>query len=337
MAPKKKPKGKKSKGKDGPAGPLSAAPFVSEKEQRLQKELDILSEHIITYSQRLRHFQSENEYLDKEAQQVREASKVYLSYLTRRTVRCQNAIISLNDQNRFDLSQIQKQKAEVAAQYAEREREVSRQLIELENKLFLLNRDVAELQPWQDLQLRHLTQIRELEKELLITKIQHAEQMHRVKSRFLHQAAEYEVNAQQKLQILAKLAEEAAVRSLIQHTKQVKADNWSLQNELLSLIKQAQMLKAFLSHLRDQQQRLFQEHQCRQDLARRRSWLQQHRGSQEAMTASSSFRCTPPAKGKLASSSTPGASLLIAQESRPFPSSCESKRIAAPPFPTLSA
>uniref|UniRef100_A0A670ZU93 DUF4515 domain-containing protein n=1 Tax=Pseudonaja textilis TaxID=8673 RepID=A0A670ZU93_PSETE len=187
MAPKKKPKGKKSKGKDGAAGPSSAAPFVSEKEQRLQKELDILSEHIVTYSQRLRHFQSENEYLDKEAQQVREASKVYLSYLTRRTVRCQNAIISLNDQNRFDLSQIQKQKAEVAAQYAEREREVSRQLIELENKLFLLNRDVADLQPWQDLQLRHLTQIRELEKELLITKIQHAEQMHRVKSRFLHQ------------------------------------------------------------------------------------------------------------------------------------------------------
>ncbi|XP_070795250.1 coiled-coil domain-containing protein 166 [Pituophis catenifer annectens] len=337
MAPKKKPKGKKGKGKDGAVSPSSAAPFVSEKEERLQKELDILSEHIVTYSQRLRHFQTENEYLDKEAQQVREASKVYLSYLTRRTVRCQNAIISLNDQNRFDLSQIQKQKAEVAAQYAEREREVRRQLIELENKLFLLNRDVAELQPWQDLQLRHLTQIRDLEKELLITKIQHAEQMHRVKSRFLHQAAEYEMNAEQKVQILAKLAEEAAVRSLIQHTKQVKADNWSLQNELLSLIKQAQMLKAFLSHLREQQQRLFQEHQCRQDLARRRSWLQQRCGSCQVVTAGTSFRCTPPAKSKLASSSAPEASLLIVQESGPLPSGYEAERMAAPPFPTLSA
>ncbi|KAK9402773.1 coiled coil domain-containing protein [Crotalus adamanteus] len=336
MAPKKKPKGKKSKGKEGTVGPSGTAPFVSEKEQRLQKELDILSEHVVTYSQRLRHFQSENEYLDKEAQQVREASKVYLSYLTRRTVRCQNAIVSLNDQNRSDLSQIQKQKAEVAAQCAEREKEVRRQLMELENKLFLLNRDVAELQPWQDLQLRHLTQIRELEKELLITKIQHAEQMHRVKSRFLHQAAEYEMNAQQKVQILAKLAEEAAVRSLIQHTKQVKADNWSLQNELLGLIKQAQTLKAFLRHLREQQHRLFQEHQCRQDLARRRTWLQQHRGSRQVITPGSSFRCTPPAKGKLASPSSAGASLLSMQASGPFSSSCQPERMAAPPFPTLS-
>ncbi|KAM6458396.1 coiled-coil domain-containing protein 166 [Liasis olivaceus] len=336
MAPKKKKaKAKKSRGRDGPGGPPSTAPFVSEKEQYLQKEFAILSEHIKTYSQRVRDFQWENEYLDKEAQQVREASKVYLSYLTRRTIRCQNAIISLNDQNRFDLSQIRKQKEEVAAQYTEREREVRYQLVELESKLFHLSREVADLQPWQDLQLQHLTQIRELEKQLLVTKIQHAEQMHKVKSRFLQQAAEYEMNAQQKVQLLAQLAEEAAVRSLIQHTKQVKADNWSLQNELLKLIRRAQTLKAFLSHLREQQHRLFQEHQCREDLARMRSWVQ-HRGSHWVLTPGSSFRCTPSAKSKLISSVSPDANPLIVQESGSIPGCCEPGRMPIPPLPTLS-
>ncbi|XP_062987465.1 coiled-coil domain-containing protein 166 [Elgaria multicarinata webbii] len=300
MAPKKKkPKARKAKakGKD----PRSALPYVSEKELALQKEYATLTGHVETYAQRVQHFQWENDFLDKEAQQVREANKVYLSYITRRTVRCQNAIISLNDQNRSDLAQIRQQKAALTSQYKEKEKEVRWQLMEREAQLSLVNKEMEAMQPWQELQREQLARIRELEKELLVMKIQHAEQMHKVKSRFLQQTADYEMQSRQKVQTLAKLAEKEAVRSLIRHTKQVKADNWRLRHELLELLRQAQGLKALVLRLRERRQQLLQEHQYQQELARRRAWLR-HRESRLTVTpGSSSFRCTPAARSRLIS------------------------------------
>nr|XP_020660152.1 coiled-coil domain-containing protein 166 [Pogona vitticeps]XP_020660153.1 coiled-coil domain-containing protein 166 [Pogona vitticeps] len=301
MAPKgKKPKGKKGKAKNAAKGLISTLPYVSEKEKYLQKEYAILTEHVRTYTERVQHFQWENNFLDKEAQQIRDTSKVYLSYLTRRTIRCQNAIISLNDQNRADLAEIRKQKEELISQYTEKEKEVRHELMEMETQLSLINKECEALHLWQELQTEQLKRIRELEKELLVMKVQHTEHMHKVKSEFLQLTAEYEMESQQKLQSLAKLAEKEAVRSLIQHTKQVKADNRRLNHNLLGLIKQAQVLKAFLFQLREQQHQLLQEHQYRQDLVRTRSWLR-HEGARPIITLGSPFRCSPSARSRLIS------------------------------------
>ncbi|XP_077207343.1 coiled-coil domain-containing protein 166 [Paroedura picta] len=293
MAPKKK----KSKDKKGKAGNVAMAPYVSEREQYLQKEYAILTEHVETYTQRVKHFQGENAFLDKEAQQIRENNKAYLSYLNKRTLRCQTAIVTLNDQNRSDLAQVRKQKEQLISQYTDKEKEVKSQLIEMETKYSLMNKEVEELQPFKELQVEQLSRIRELEKELLAMKIQHSEQMHKVKSQFLQQKAEYEMESQQKVQALAKLAEKEAVRSLIQHTKQVKAENWRLRHELLNLIKRAEVLKDFMIQLREQQQQLLREHQYSQDLARMRHWLRQ-RGARLIITPGSSFRCSPTAKNR---------------------------------------
>ncbi|XP_060099007.1 coiled-coil domain-containing protein 166 [Heteronotia binoei] len=293
MAPKKK----KPKEKKGKAGAVVTVPFVSEREQYLQKEYAILTEHVDTYTQRVQHFQGENEFLDKEAQQIRENNKAYLSYLNKRTLRCQTAIVTLNDQNRSDLAQVRKQKEQLISQYTDKEKEVKSQLIEMETKYSLMNKEVEELQPFKELQFEQLTRIRELEKELLAMKIQHSEQMHKVKNQFLQQKAEYELESQQKVQTLAKLAEKEAVRSLIQHTRQVKAENWRLRHELLNLIKRAEVLKDFMIQLREQQQQLLREHQYSQDLARMRHWLRQH-GARLVLTPGSSFRCSPSARNR---------------------------------------
>ncbi|KAJ7338292.1 hypothetical protein JRQ81_011066 [Phrynocephalus forsythii] len=299
MAPKgKKPKVKKGKVKDAVKGTISTLPYVSEKEKYLQKEYTILTEHVRMYTERARHFQWENEFLDKEAQKIRETSKVYLSYLTRRTLRCQNAIISLNDQNRADLAEVRSQKEELISHYTEKEKEVRHELMEMEAKLSLMNKEIEALQPWQELQVLQLARIRELEKELLVMRVQHTEQMHKMKSEFLQLTAEYEMASQQKVQSLAKLAEKEAVRSLIQHTKQVKADNWRLRHKLLDLIKQAQVLKAFLFQLQEQQKQRLQEHQYKQDLARMRTWLR-HERARPVITLGSPFRCSPPARSRL--------------------------------------
>lgn len=290
------PKGKKKAKKKKTV--ISPAPFVSEREIYLQKEYAILTEHINTYTQRVMHFHWDNEFLEKEAQQIRDVSKAYLSYLLKRTLRCQNAIISLNDQNRADLAQIRKEKAELTSQYMAQEKVLQSQLFLLESKFLVLNKEVGAMQPWKDLQLQQLTRIRELEKELLVMKVQHMEQMHKVKSRFLQQKAEYELESQQKIQALAKVAEKEAVHSLIQHTKQVKTEYWRLRQELLNLIRRAQTLKSFLLHLRRQQQQLLRQHCYCEDLARMRHWLRPRR-AQLFIPPGSSFRCSPSFKSRL--------------------------------------
>ncbi|XP_044286856.1 coiled-coil domain-containing protein 166-like [Varanus komodoensis] len=286
MAPKKT----KSKDKKGLAKEQSiSCQFVSEREQYLQKEYAILTEHVNTYTERVEHFQSENEFLDKEAQQIRENSKAYLAYLAKRTLKCQNAIITLNDQNRSDLAHVLKQKEELTSQYTDKEKEMRSQLIEMETKYSLMNKEVEELKPFKELQSEQLTRIRELEKELLAMKIQHSEQMHKVKSQFLQQKAEYEIKSQQEVQALAKRAEKEAVRSLIQHTKQVKAENVRLRNELLNLIKRAQGLKGIVQQLREQKEQLLRELQYGQDLAHLRHWLTQQ-GAPRCISSHSSLR-----------------------------------------------
>ncbi|XP_074841640.1 coiled-coil domain-containing protein 166 [Carettochelys insculpta] len=250
--------------------------FVKEREQYLQKEYKILTEHVNMYMKRVEHFLSENEFLDKEAQKIQEDSKAYVTHIGKHTQKRQNAIITLNDQNHFDLAQIQEQKEKLMSQHTDKEKEVRNQLIEMETKYSLINKEVEDLQPFKDLQLEQLSRIKELERELLLTKIQHSEQMHKVKSRFLQAKAEYELDSHQKVQSLAKRAEEEAVRSLILHTKQVKAENWQLRHELLSLIQRSHILKMFKLQLREQQQQLLQEHHYSQDLARMCHWLKQH-------------------------------------------------------------
>ncbi|XP_015673387.1 coiled-coil domain-containing protein 166-like [Protobothrops mucrosquamatus] len=251
--------------------------FITEREQHLKKEYAVLTEYIKAYSDRVDRFQDENEFLDKEAQEIRENNKGYLAYLARRALLCQNAIVTLNDQNRSDLASVLKQKDELTSQCRDREKEVRSQLIEMETKYSLMNKEVDELRPFRELQSDQLARIQELEKDLLAMKIHHSEQMHTVKSRFLQKKAEYEMESQQRVQALAKKAEKEAVRSLIQHTKQVKAENGRLRHELLNLIKRAQGLKAIVHQLQEQKEQLLQELRYGEDLAQVHSWLTQRR------------------------------------------------------------
>nr|XP_008121471.2 PREDICTED: coiled-coil domain-containing protein 166-like [Anolis carolinensis] len=226
--------------------------------------------------------------------------------MTRRNLRCQNAIISLNDQNRWDMAQIRKEKAVLVARYTVTEREVREELLRLEMRLSLLCKDLEALRPWQELQQEQLARIRELEKELLAMKVHHAEQMHRLKSRYLQLVAEYEMEARQKVQTMAKLAEKEAVRCLILYVKQVKIDNQHLRHNLVALIKRVHDLKAFLAQLQGQRHMLLQEHLYRQELARRRSWLWDPAASRLSLTPASGgvggfFRCSPSARSRVLS------------------------------------
>ncbi|NWX43321.1 CC166 protein, partial [Steatornis caripensis] len=252
--------------------------LVEDRKSYLQKEYKVLTEHMNTYMGRVKHLLQENKFLEKEAQRNREESNIYLSYLRKHKQKCQNLIITLNDQNRTDLSQVQTQKEELISQYTEKEKEVSSSLMDMETKYSLMSKEVEDLQPFKyaSVQLEQTKKIKELEKELLVTKIQHADEMHKIKSGFLQAKADCDVDFQQKIKVLTMTAEEAAIQSLIQHVKEVKAENCHLRQELLRLIQYSKILKETKVQLREQQQQLLRENKYIQDMAHKCDWLQQH-------------------------------------------------------------
>ncbi|NXC37850.1 CC166 protein, partial [Penelope pileata] len=267
---------------------------VRERKSYLQNEYKILTEHMNTYMGRVDHFLQENKFLEEEAQRNQKESNLYLSYISKHTQKCQNLIITLNDQNQTDLSQVQEQKEKLISQYTEKEKEVRNCLMNTETKYSLMNKEVEDLQPFKDMQLEQTKKIKELEKELLVTKIHHSEQMHKIKNRFLQAKADCEEDSRQKIQTVTKRAEEAAIQSLIQHIKQVKAENRRLRQELHRLIQCSKVLKEMKVQLREQQQQLLREKQCVQDVAHTRHRLHQHeahRANQETCSSHSPFRC----------------------------------------------
>uniref|UniRef100_A0A8B9ETY6 DUF4515 domain-containing protein n=1 Tax=Anser cygnoides TaxID=8845 RepID=A0A8B9ETY6_ANSCY len=145
--------------------------LVKERKSYLQKEYKILTEHMNTYMGKVEYFLQENKFLEEEAQRNREESNIYLSYITKHSQKCQNLIITLNDQNQIDLSQVWKQKEKLISQYTEKEKEVKTYLMNMEAKYSLMNKEVEDLQHFKDLQLEQMKKIKELEKELLVTKI----------------------------------------------------------------------------------------------------------------------------------------------------------------------
>ncbi|XP_072186262.1 coiled-coil domain-containing protein 166 [Excalfactoria chinensis] len=274
-------------------GDTSTETLVRERKLYLQEEYRILTEHVNTYMGRVERFLQENKFLEEEAKRNRKESNVYLSYLAKHSQKCQNLIITLNEQNETDLSRVQKQKEELISQYAEKEKEARNCLMEVETKYSLMNSEVEDLQPFKDLQLEQTKKIKELEKELLVTKIHHAEEMHKIKRRFQQAKADREEDSRQKILALTKRAEEAALLSLIQHIKQVKAENRHLRQELLRLIQCSKVLKEIQVELREQHQQLLREKHCTQDMAHARHRLHQqeaHRANQDTCSSHSPFK-----------------------------------------------
>ncbi|NXL66049.1 CC166 protein, partial [Chordeiles acutipennis] len=249
--------------------------LVKERKSYLQKEHEILTEHMNTYMGEVEHFLQENKFLEKEAQQNQEESNAYLSYLTKHRKRCQNLIITLNDQNRTDLSQVWKQKEKLILQYTEKEKELRSSLMNMETKYSLMNKEVEDLQPFKDVQLEQMKKIKELEKELLFTKIQHSDEMRKIKTKFLQAKADCEKDFHQKIQLLTKRAEDAVIQSLIQYIKEIKAEKKHLHKELIRLTQYSKILKETKVQLSEQQQQLLWENQYIQDMARRRHWSHQ--------------------------------------------------------------
>ncbi|XP_057592838.1 coiled-coil domain-containing protein 166 [Hippopotamus amphibius kiboko] len=270
MAPKKK-RGPSAGRRAGAAG--EGAKPLSERAQYLQREHKLLSEQLSACEERVDRLLQENEFLDREAQRLRDENRLYASYVSARAQRCANAIVRLEEQNRVDLTQICWQRAELVSLYRGREHGVRAQLLEMEARAAQMAQQVQELQPYKELQLEQLARIRALERELLHMRVEHTQLLHGVKRRFLEDKAAFEREARQRVQSLARRAEREAARALIAHTQAIRADNGRLRQELLRLLRRAQVLHDTRRQLLEQREQLRREHEDTRDLARVHGWL----------------------------------------------------------------
>ncbi|KAB1258121.1 Coiled-coil domain-containing protein 166 [Camelus dromedarius] len=263
MAPKKKRV--PSAGRRSAVAGEGAEPPLSERAQYLQREYKLLSEQLDACEQRVDQMLQENAFLDREALRLREENRLYASYVSARAQRCANAIVRLDEQNRVDLTLIHWQREELASLYRGREDGVRAQLLETEAR--------AARMAQQELQLEQLARIRALERELLHMRVEHTQLLHRVKRRFLEDKAAFEREARQRVQSLARRAEREAARALVAHMQAIKADNGRLRQEMVRLLRRAQLLQATRRQLLEQRDQLRREHEDTRDLARVHGWL----------------------------------------------------------------
>ncbi|NXY52254.1 CC166 protein, partial [Ceuthmochares aereus] len=253
--------GARTKNEDQSKGTSDMEVLAQERKSYLQKEYKILTDLMNVYMGRVESLLQENKFLEKESKRNQKESNTYLSYTTKRSQKCQNLVITLNDQNHIDLSQVQKEKEKLISQCAAKEEEVRRALKEVETKLSLINKEVEDLQCLfgPSTQLERMKRIKELEKELLVTKVECAEQMHKIRSEFLQTKADCERDFHRKIQVVTERAEAAAVQYTIEQINEIRAENWHLRQELLRLIQHSKALKETKIQREEQQQQLLRE------------------------------------------------------------------------------
>ncbi|NXF71350.1 CC166 protein, partial [Sclerurus mexicanus] len=238
-----------------------------ERKLHLQEECGTLAEHLDTYLGRAEQLLRESQSLEKAAQGAREQSRVFLSCGEKRGRERQDLLITLNERNCRDVAQNQAQKEKLIPQFAGKEQELTSSLRDTGAEASLLDAELEELEPYKDVSVRAEQRAKELEKELLVTRIRCAEETRSVRSRFLREKADCEREFQQRTQRLTWRAEEMALRALIRHVEQVKAENGRLRHELLGLIQRSQVLRDAEIRLQDQREQLLRENQCARRVA----------------------------------------------------------------------
>ena len=93
-------------------------------------------------------------------------------------------------------------------------------------------------------------------------RVEHTQLLHRVKRRFLEDKAAFEREARQRVQSLARRAEREAARALLAHTQAIRVDNGRLRQELLRLLRRAQVLQDTRRQLLEQREQLRREHEA---------------------------------------------------------------------------
>ncbi|XP_064562905.1 coiled-coil domain-containing protein 166 [Zonotrichia leucophrys gambelii] len=257
-------KTKKSKDEEPPQESSDTEDPIKERKLYLQGECRIISQHLDTYMARAEQVLQASKQLEKEAQRTEEQSQSYLSCGEKLSQDPPGMIITLSDHHRQELARIQAHKEELVPRYEGKEQEVRSVLEETEAEASRMDTELQQLEPYKQQKVQAEQRLKALERELRVTRIRCAEETHAVRSRFLQDKAECEQQFQRRMQQLTWGAQEVAMKALIQHVEEVKAENRLLRHELMGLLQHCQLLRDTRVRLQDQKEELLRENLCLQ-------------------------------------------------------------------------
>ncbi|XP_054828813.1 coiled-coil domain-containing protein 166-like [Eublepharis macularius] len=241
-------------------GPTQEAALLLQDYERICQELENMK------VQRAQ-LQEQNDFLQQEAQCLRSESLEFMGYLAKRAQRRKDAVVSLSEENRQMLREIQQQHQEVLAHFQEQQATLRQQLLHKEAELARLGSELEGLGEIRALQQEQVARIQELQRELAAARKQQVERLQETKAHFLRQKAAYEKEARQQVERLAQQAQEVATQCQQEHGEAVKRQNQELRQELQQLVRRANELRKHKHRLEEQAQRLRQEHCCLQEMA----------------------------------------------------------------------
>ncbi|KAK7112122.1 coiled-coil domain-containing protein 166-like [Littorina saxatilis] len=272
------PKGKKGKkkGKDKPAPEEKPkTPEPTEKEVLLQDELNKVTQDLEDAKTKVGDLRNENEWLLQEAQKVRIESHEYMSYMEKKTSKRQTTIVTLSDHNKQEIRNIQLQRQVMEEEFDEKRRALEAFLLEKQHLLEKTKQELNDLQEYKNLQIDQLTKIKDLERQVHEMRAHHTQTIQHLKSDFLKQKREYQVDSDTRIQSLEQKANKEAMQCLTDHTSSIKLENRALRQELLSLIQTTRALNEHQKELEDQRRQLLREQNYATDLKKLREMRQQ--------------------------------------------------------------
>ncbi|XP_056124667.1 BICD family-like cargo adapter 1 [Rhinichthys klamathensis goyatoka] len=239
-------------------------------EMLLHREYDTLTENLSTLKRRVELLRKENEFLQNEVDQTRKENVEYISYLSKKAEKRQNAIVTQSDQSHQELEELQRQRQNMQDKHEEKKNELQREILQTENQLAKLNIEIADLKEVKTLQQQQLCCITELERELTSLQCHHSKTLVALKADFNRKMKSQEQQAEYQVQALTISANKEVSHSMMSFTNVVYQENKSLCEELKNLVHRDEALSSQLVALQNHQRQLLLEREYVQKLRTQR-------------------------------------------------------------------
>jgi len=267
------PKGNKKKPTATPEDEVDKpveVPQPTEREVQLTKQLDEITLELKSMRVQVDGLKEENEFLHQEAQQIRVETHEYLNYVSKKTQKRQDAVISLSDRNAEKISEIQAKKEEAVNSYNKEREKLSAIILTKESELTSIQNELSDLHEFQVLQQEQENEISSLEKKMSEIRIKHSEAVQKLKGKFLEEKNTFQKQSEDELMELTKEAKKDAQQCLQDHTVKIKQENRALRKELLELIQKTRALHKHKLELQEQRKVLLREQDYASDLHKMR-------------------------------------------------------------------
>ncbi|KAK2913609.1 hypothetical protein Q8A67_002008 [Cirrhinus molitorella] len=248
-----------SKKKNAGVSAESAEVDESQRQMLLHREYETLTENLSTLKRRVEQLRKENEFLQNEIAQSRMESKEYISYMSKRAEKRQNAIVTLSDQSHKQLEELQGLRQNMQDKHEEQTNGLQMEILQMENQLALLNSEIADLKDVKTLQQQQLRHITELEEELSTMQCHHSESLVAQKAEFIEKKKSCEQQAENTMQDFTISANKEASHSMMSYINRVFQEKKSMHEECKYLLQRAQALQKQQVTLQNHQEKLLRE------------------------------------------------------------------------------